>query len=167
MSIPKNVTVKCQRCGTENHITIFESINTDYAPNIAQQIIDGDLFSAKCPKCGHTRHLEYDVLYHDIKHGAMIWVLHNNKEDYASKVEEIQHSQNVLSYKTTRIVNNMNALREKVACLERGRDDRIIELCKVYSVIYLSSKDPEFDCEYAFYNTIGDKEYIFFYDKNG
>ena len=72
MSLPKKMSVKCSKCGTEIEVTVFESVNTDYAADITDQIISGDLFNAKCHNCGFVSHLEYDILYHDVKHGAMI-----------------------------------------------------------------------------------------------
>lgn len=167
MSIPKKMTVKCSKCGAEIDVTVFESVNTDFAEDITEQITSGDLFNAKCDKCGFVSHLEYDVLYHDVKHGAMIWVLHNNSPEYSDRVAELRSSANILGYKTTRIVNNMNELRQKVACLENGRDDRIIELCKVFIAYNLLSKQPDFDFNNAFYTTFLGKERVFLYDKNG
>lgn len=167
MSLPKKMTVKCSKCGAEIEVTVFESVNTDFAEDITEQITSGDLFSAKCDKCGFVSHLEYDVLYHDVKHGAMIWVLHDNSPEYSDRVAELRSSPNILGYKITRIVNNMNELRQKVACLENGRDDRIIELCKVFIAYNLLSKQPDFDFNNAFYTNFLDKERVFLYDKNG
>ena len=167
MSIPKKMTVKCSKCGAEIDVTVFESVNTDFAEDIIEQITSGDLFNAKCDKCGFVSHLEYDILYHDVKHGAMVWVLHNNSPEYSNRVAELRSSPNILKYKTTRIVNNMNELRQKVACLENGRDDRVIELCKVFIVYNFLSKQPDFDFNNAFYTNFLDQERVFLYDKNG
>ena len=167
MSLPKKMTVKCSKCGAEIDVTVFESVNTDFAADIPAQITSGDLFNAKCTKCGFVSHLEYDVLYHDVKHGAMIWVLHDTSPEYSDRVAELRNSANILRYKTTRIVNNMNELRQKVACLENDRDDRIIELCKVFIAYNLLSKQPDFDFNNAFYTTFMGKERVFLYDKNG
>lgn len=167
MSLPKQMTVRCSKCGTEMDVTVFESVNTDYAEDIVEQITSGNLFNAKCDKCGFVSHLEYDVLYHDVKHGAMIWVLHNNSPEYSDRVAELRNSANILGYKTTRIVSNMNELRQKVACLENGRDDRIIELCKVFIAYNLLSQQPNFAFNNAFYTTFLSKERVFLYDKNG
>ena len=167
MSLPKKMSVKCSKCGTEIEVTVFESVNTDYAADITDQIISGDLFNAKCHNCGFVSHLEYDILYHDVKHGAMIWVLHDNSPEYASKIAELRSSANVLGYKTTRIVNNINELRQKVACLENGRDDRIVELCKVFIAYNLLSKQPDFEFNNAFYTNFLDQERVFLYDKDG
>lgn len=167
MSLPKKMTVQCSKCGAEIDVTVFESVNTDYSADITEQIISGDLFNAKCDKCGFVSHLEYDLLYHDVKHGAMIWVLHDSSPEYSSKVAELRCSANILGYKTTRIVNNMNELRQKVACLENGRDDRVIELCKVFIAYNLLSKQPDFEFNNAFYTNFLDQERVFLYNKNG
>ena len=57
MSIPKKMTVKCSKCGAEIDVTVFESVNTDFAADITEQITSGDLFNAKCGKCGFVSHL--------------------------------------------------------------------------------------------------------------
>lgn len=166
MSIPMNMTVKCSKCGNPISVKAFQSVNTDYADNIADQIISGDLFNAKCLQCGFVSHLEYDMLYHDMKHMAMIWVAHKETPEYASRVAEARAT-SFIPYKTTRIVEDMNALREKVACLERNRDDRIIELCKVFTAYNLLAKRPDFDFRNAFYTIYDGKEFIFLYDNEG
>ena len=166
MSMPKRMTVNCSKCGNPISVTAFQSVNTDYADDIAEQIISGDLFNAKCAKCGFVSHLEYDMLYHDMKHMAMIWVVHKETPEYASRIAEARAT-SFIPYKTTRIVEDMNALREKVACLERNRDDRIVELCKVFTAYNLLAKRPEFDFRNAFYTTFDGKEFIFLYDNEG
>ena len=131
MSMPKKTIANCSKCGNPVPVTIFHSVNTDYAEDIAEQIISGELFNVKCDKCGFISHLEYDVLYNDMKHWAMVWVVHKEAPDYDERIVEARSSR-IIQYKINRIVNDMNALREKVACLEQNRDDRIIEFCKVF-----------------------------------
>lgn len=163
MSIPKRITVNCSKCGKQLSVTLFESVNSDYADDIAMQIMSGALFNVECPHCKFVSHLEYDILYHDLRHGAMIWVVHNNSPEYTKKVSEIRSMQK-LPYQTFRIVEDINALREKVSCLERNRDDRVIELCKVFSAYNLFSQRPDFDFRNAFYTAISGKEIIYLYD---
>lgn len=167
MSIPKRVTVTCPKCGKPFQTLVFESVNTDYAENIAQQIISGELFDAKCPACGFVAHLVYNVLYHDMKHGAMIWLVHP-EEDYEKKVNEIR-STGLLPYKVTRIVQSVNQLREKVACLEKNRDDRVIEILKLFALSQASSADSakrEFDAFYTLSSNM-DRELIYVYTSGG
>lgn len=166
MSIPKQTTVKCSKCGHDIQATVFESINTDYADDIATQIISGKLFEVKCPHCDFLINLEYDILYNDMKHGAMIWVLHKNLPNYESKVKEIRSAPS-LPYKTLRIVEDMNSLKEKVSCLECNRDDRVIEFCKAFAMGYLLNEEPDFDFDKAFYTCNDGRERIYLFDNNG
>ncbi len=166
MSIPKLITVSCPSCNKKHETTVFESLNTDFSSNIIKDVISGDLFSARCPRCGFIVHLEYDLLYHDMKHNAMIWVIHNNNPEYTKKVTEVR-SMPLLPYDATRIVSNMNALREKAACLESGKDDRIVELCKVFLASQICEKEPDFKLKNAFYTYRDGKDIVYFYDYKG
>ena len=166
MSIPKRMTVNCSKCGKPLSVTVFESVNSDYADDIAMQIMTGELFNVECPHCKFVSHLEYDILYHDLRHSAMIWVVNPKSPDYMKKLAEVRTTQ-ILPYKTLRIVNDMNALKEKVSCLESNRDDRIIELCKVFCAYNLLSQRPDFDFKVAFYTAVSGKEMIYLYDTNG
>ena len=166
MSIPKRMTVNCSKCGKPLSVTVFESVNSDYADDIAMQIMTGELFDVECPHCKFVSHLEYDILYHDLRHGAMIWVVNPKSPDYTKKLAEVRTTQ-ILPYKTLRIVNDMNSLKEKVSCLESNRDDRIIELCKVFCAYNLLSQRPEFDFKVAFYTAVSGKEMIYLYDTDG
>lgn len=166
MSLPRKLTVNCSKCGQPLTATVFESVNSDYADDLAMQIISGELFNVKCPHCQFVSHLEYDFLYHDMKNGAMIWVVHKKSPNYVSKISEIRATQK-LPYKTLRIVEDMNALKEKVSCLEQKRDDRIIELCKVFTAYNLLSQHPDFEFRNAFYTAISGKDMIYLYDNDG
>lgn len=166
MSLPRKTTINCPQCGKSYETTVFQSVNTGYAKDVAKKIISGELFEAPCPHCGFVAHMEYDVLYNDMNHGAMIWVVHDNTPDFESRVAEVR-STNVFHIKTTRIVTDVNALREKVSCLEKGRDDRIIELCKVFVTYNLLSEHPDFNFRNAFYMFHNGKELIFIYDMDG
>lgn len=166
MSIPKKMTVSCSKCGKPLSVTVFESVNSNYSETLPMQIMSGDLFNVECPHCKFVSHLEYDILYHDMRHGAMVWVLHENSPEYATKLAELR-STNLLPYKTLRVVEDMNALKEKVSCLENGRDDRVVELCKLFTVYNLLAQKPDFAFRNAFYTAISGKEIIYIYDEDG
>lgn len=166
MSQPRQIEILCPQCGQKITATAYDSINTDLAANVAETIINGDRFKVKCPKCKIERYLEYDLLYHDMKHGAMIWVVHPNQEGYEEKASEIRTFSPDF-WATTRLVPHMNALREKVACLEAGVDDRIIEICKVFLENEVAKQRPEFQLDNAFYTFQGQKQVILLYDCDG
>ena len=166
MSIPRRISVSCPNCGKNFETTIFESLNTDFAPDVIETVISGERFAGKCLNCGFEAHLEYDMLYHDMKHGTAIWVVHDNGPEYARKVAEVRETE-LLPYAMTRIVPNMDALREKAACLESGKDDRVVELCKVFLVSQTSQKMPDFEFRNAFYTYCNGKDIVFLYGAAG
>ena len=166
MSIPRVETISCPKCQKTFKATYFESINTDLEPNVAQSVIDGSRFVARCPACGFTAHLEYDVLYHDIKRRTMIYVLHPQFDDYAKKTTEIKTAQLPNNY-TSRIVSNIDALREKVSCLETNLDDRVVEVCKILLEHQLSEDHPTFHPTKAFFKCRDGNQIITFSNKDG
>lgn len=166
MSVPKRMKVTCPNCKKVFETTVFGSLNTSYSPDVIETVINGERFDAKCPYCGFVANLEYDLLYHDMIHGAMIWVIHKDNPKYLKKIEEIRASQRPPHY-VTRIVPDMNGLREKAACLASGKDDRIVELCKVFLVSQLNQQMPDFDIRNAFFTYQHDRNIVYFYDANG
>lgn len=166
MSMPRRMTVKCPACGKSYGTTVFRTLNTDYAPDVAESVISGKRFEAVCPECGKISNLEYDIMYHDMKHGATIWVLHKS-ENYDKDVKELKSAQRILPYKMTRIVENISRLREKVCCLESGRDDRIVELCKYILGCDLQGHYPDFKLKNIYYYYWNEEEKILFYSTEG
>ena len=130
MSMPVETGWVCPRCSHKNKATVFQSINTNYSPNVVDQILSGELFRSTCSSCGYVARLNYDFLYHDLVHKSMIWVLDKNAPDYEERVRDVRKTPTL--YKHTRIVANTDELREKVSCLELGKDDRIIEVFKIF-----------------------------------
>lgn len=165
MSIPRNTTITCPKCGKQFQATTFDSLNTDFAPDVAESVISGKRFDCKCPSCGAVSHLCYDFLYHDIKHNAMIWLVGRENTEANEKINEIR-SVPTPGIKTTRIVRDVSSLREKAACLEAGRDDRIIELCKVFLEIELMNQRPDLRVKRSFYSYEGGTETVYLYDEN-
>ena len=169
MSIPVKMPVSCPKCKRSFQVTAYRSVNTDLRRDLPEQIISGKFFEAPCPRCGFVAHLEYNVLYNDLKHRAMIWVISPNSPTYESDLGEAKIS--LLTTRqmggTVRIINDITALREKVACLESGRDDRIIELLKFVLEQDFARKKPGQSVERSFYTGSHGKEMIFFYTSSG
>lgn len=95
----------------------------------------------------------------------MIWVVHPNQDGYEAKLNEVR-STGCLTLGRIRIVANMNELREKVSCLEAGRDDRTIELCKIFVESQLFQQRPDFIAQTSFYSYFEGKSIVFLYDEH-
>ena len=161
--------VSCPKCKRSFQVTAYRSVNTDLRKDLPDQIISGKFFEAPCPRCGFVAHLEYNVLYNDLKHRAMIWLISHETPTYQNDLIEAKTS--LLATRQlggmVRIVNDTAALREKAACLESGRDDRIIELYKYVLEFNLSQQQPGQHVDKSFYTCSHGKEVFFFYTTSG
>ena len=81
MSIPIDIKFRCRNCGNKITMEAWESINTQI-PNVAHDIMTGELFAFTCPRCKCQDYVEYDMLYRI----AMLALANNN----ASK--ELMHT---------------------------------------------------------------------------
>ena len=164
MSVEKIMNVTCARCGTNHAVTTYDSINAGLMPDAAGKIISGELFQGLCPRCQCITNLHYNTLYNDQKHGAMIWLIHKGSPNYEAAVQNARTNTQV-AVPVSRIVYSVDALREKVLCLESGRDDRIVELCKIRLL-----QNPEFKnvpADNILYTKQNGKELFVLTDTNG
>ena len=56
--------IKCPKCGTENRIIYYASVNTglDIDGNLTEKLIDGTLNTSTCKNCGVSLRISMDVL---------------------------------------------------------------------------------------------------------
>lgn len=137
MSIKKQASIKCPKCGKEIKYTYWDSLNTDINPIEKQELISGTLFTLKCENCEYITNINYPILYHDMKHSTMIYYDVNSDNIKATTKEfEALFKANKSITKAIkgynfRIVTSQNQLREKAVIFDCGFDDRIIEIMKL------------------------------------
>jgi ribosomal protein L40E len=165
MSVPQKVIVACPRCNTSLNVTVWDSVNTDLSADLPQKVISGEFFDHICPACGFVCHIEYPTLYHDMKHGAMIWIVHKDAS-YNKRIQEIRNSI-IIPGDLTRIVHSTAELREKVSILESGRDDCVIEIQKYLQILHYNQINPELGVVEASYSYDRGMEMITFHCADG
>ena len=116
MSMSRNIIIPCPKCKTEYEIKIFDSVNTDYSENIAEELLSGEFFCHICPSCGYETIVNHNLLYNDMKHGMFIWLVHNNANEAVSYVHKSAQDYGIPS----RIVRNIYEFREKIRIIESG-----------------------------------------------
>ena len=174
MSRMHEAMVTCPDCGKESSFTVWDSVNTMLDPELKEKVINGELFCFTCPVCGAVTNVVYDILYHQMEDGIMIFCSSNEEsiktteEFFSGKlfsglkaaddiIKFFKKSQNNYLY---RIVSSQNRLREKIRIFNDGKDDRIIELMKTAAMASLLGQHPEMkDCE-LYYD--GDKNHNIF-----
>ncbi len=80
--------VKCPKCGRENRIVYYASINTfmDIDGSLIAKLLNGTLNTSKCEKCGVKIRLSLDVLINCPK--AMFYL--NPADDFEYKKEQLK-----------------------------------------------------------------------------
>ncbi|MDY3619344.1 CpXC domain-containing protein [Agathobaculum sp.] len=116
--------VTCPHCQAENEVKPLDHINIDRTPELRQKVQDLSCFRTECPNCGETVLAVQPCLYHDMSNQFMVWLW--PEEETAPRAE----FDPLAGYKL-RIVDSLNAFREKISVLELGLDDRAVELMKL------------------------------------
>lgn len=113
--------IQCPHCKNESERMPLSSINVDRNPEMRAKIQDLSCFRWRCPVCGATSLVMDPCLYHDLANQFMVW-LRDNKPESADF--------DPLTGYTLRWTTDFNAFREKINILERGLDDRAVEVMK-------------------------------------
>ena len=173
MSLCETILITCQKCREDGAFNVWNSVNADLDPEIKKSVIDGSAFVFKCPHCGTTTYVNYDMLYHDMRKRFMVFC--NYKDDAAQNTfdnltsyDEDSHEFKLIQngYKM-RLVRNHNELREKVMIAEAGLDDRIIEIFKCYVRLYQTHAGEKVENKEYYYYKANGRDFIQVIKENG
>lgn len=142
MSIINEAAGHCSKCGKENHLKIYRSINTAENPELKKAVMNGSLFLWTCSACGQLNLARYETLYHDPDGKLMIWLLPDGDLPETQMHSITLHAKAIGNY-TLRRVDDMGSLMEKVLIAEAGLDDRVIEMCKYVTKLELTSGNSQ------------------------
>ena len=164
MSITKTAAAPCSRCGQQNNITIYRSINISENPELKDKVKDGSLFLWECPHCGQVNLARYETLYHDPSRKLMVWLLPEGELSETQMQAITMHTKAMGGY-TLRRVDDMGSLMEKVLINEAGLDDVVIEMCKYVTKLEMVQRSVGEDqreefmaSAFHFYRAEGDGE---------
>src|SRR6266496_2023303 len=127
MSLSRQETIHCSACGAEQAFTLWGSINVTVDPKLKQRLLNGDLSTFRCARCGREEHVVYDFLYHDMEKSLAIWL--KEKDDSESELAKKSFS-DATGIKTCRTVRTVHELYDKIRIFDDGLDDFEIELFK-------------------------------------
>ena len=148
MSDVSKQMIICPHCNRTSLFNIWSSINTKTDPATYSQVRDLSLFKFRCPYCEKTEIVHYPFLYHQMESAVMIYYqpkgdelaeTQNMFEDVNAEAfgnpdagqDEIQDMlKNALAGYRYRVVTTLEDFLEKLAILDAGVDDRIVELTK-------------------------------------
>ena len=124
--------ISCPSCRHTGEFTRWDSINVDLDPDMREKAKCGAIFTWTCPHCGETFTVPYATLYHDMKRNLMIYYLPTRPENGKGlSISSFKHHFSHNPEYTYRCTYEIEDFMEKIAQLESGLDDRVIELLKM------------------------------------
>ncbi|MCF0175850.1 MAG: hypothetical protein HUJ94_03355 [Bacteroidales bacterium] len=142
MSIVKEALAPCCKCGGQEKIKIYRSINTSDNPELRERVMNGSLFIWECPLCGQRNLARYETLYHDPERKLMAWILPDGAVS-AAQLQAVSNQARAMGNYTLRLVDDMGSLMEKVLINDAGLSDVALEMCKYVTKMEIASKDRE------------------------
>ena len=139
MSITNQALAPCSKCGQQNTVTIYRSINISENPELKAKVKDGSLFLWECPHCKQVNLAKYETLYHDPAEKLMVWLIPSGEISETQMQAITMHTKAMGGY-TLRRVNDMGSLMEKVLIAEAGLDDVVLEMCKYVTKLEMIQK---------------------------
>lgn len=174
MSIINQAMAPCHKCGQQNKITIYRSINVSENPELKEMVKNGSLFLWECPHCGQMNLAKYETLYHDPEKKLMVWLVPEGEISETQMQAITMHTKAMGGY-TLRTVDDMGSLMEKVLMHDAGLMDNALEMAKYVTKIEMAAKAGEkaqsiSDAVFHFYRCEGEgdeKLITFMYASDG
>jgi len=73
MSIFHAKKLTCPKCGAENRIILWDSLNAQIDPQAREALLNGQINQYYCNSCGETGQVMKSLLYHDMESRFMVW----------------------------------------------------------------------------------------------
>ena len=151
MSHKQKYPIHCPKCGQEQTVELFESINIGAEPALREDLMLNRLNTVTCAGCAFTFQVVKPLLYHDPAHNFMIYCL--PVPEGAEEAGERQFAEMLLQLTAQQpgkkplpmmhLVFSRTELVERIFLLEAGLDERLIEYVKHLMYLNNSGKlDP-------------------------
>ena len=162
MSIINEALAPCSKCGQQQKVTIYGSINISENPELKEKVRNGSLFLWECPHCGQVNLAKYETLYHDPAAKLMVWLIPQGEISETQMQAITMHTKAMGGY-TLRRASDMGTLMEKVLINDAGLDDVVLEMCKyvtkmemVQKMVDQDKKEQFMAADFHFYRSEGD-----------
>lgn len=172
MELEKKIKIECPSCKTTSDFEVYENINTKIYPDLKDQIKSGDLFLFTCPKCQTETIVDYGLIYQDPEEKILIQYCKNEDEKNAAlglfnkeNMDDIDKAQEIIGILDSydkRLVESLEDLIEKIKIFDRGLDDRLVELIKIFALDFFSKDQPHQLLKNIFYTDEDGKDLIIF-----
>lgn len=132
----KERMILCEKCGNNQRFAYCSSIGIgSLTKELKDKFMEKMFKDFVCEKCGWSKFIEYDFLYHDLNRRLGFWLKYPNKNGEIRIPEALNKINDLVSDITEeyvfRIVPSYSELLEKIRIFDDGYDDFRIELLKL------------------------------------
>lgn len=167
-------TLNCPKCGAENQVILWDSVNVTLDPEMKARILEGDFFRHECQSCNCLAGLVYPFLYHDMDRKLMVYLIPDGERTEEQERElrsgrgmDLLPMADEMDY-AMRIVGSPSDLMEKIKIFDASKDDRVIEISKFVAFSYLMEQVPDFKAVIAYFEKGENGEaMLVFFDQDG
>ena len=128
--MPRTIDFTCNGCEATQSFTVWESLNVSLNPEEKIHLLNGNLTTFTCKKCGWSCNVSYPLLYHDMEKHLMVWLWLDAGEPETITLPIVEKVNDYIF----RLVSTKHELVEKICIVEFGLDDRVIELFKLFLI---------------------------------
>lgn len=143
MSEKKPYSIKCPKCGEQQEVDLYESVNVRKEPELRDQLMANKLNEVTCASCGFAFRVDKPLLYIDQDHQLMIYLIPAPEHQYETGEDQFnEFLRNMLGLlpvdfraPEVQLVFSRIELIERIFLIEAGLNPRIIEYIKhkIYS----------------------------------
>jgi Zn ribbon nucleic-acid-binding protein len=138
MSEKKPYTIKCPKCGEQNEVQLYESINVRQEPELRDQLMANKINEVTCSSCGFAFRVDKPLLYIDQDHQLMIYLIPASEKQYDTGEDQFnEFLRNMLGVlpvdfraPEVQLVFSRVEMIERIFLTEAGLNPRIIEYIK-------------------------------------
>ena len=124
--------ISCSHCGRKGDYILWDSVNVERNPELADKVKDQSLFKRTCPHCGYEERIWYPCLYHDMKRQFMVYFCDDPKLDVPRDLKGCGY--------LLRRTDTPEEFIEKILVLELEIDDRAVAMMKPFVEADLEGK---------------------------
>src|SRR5262245_50825522 len=73
MSRKESVSLSCPKCGNEQQIIVWTSLNVTLDPEARDDLFQGKINQFECQKCDTKASIDANLLYHDMERDFVVW----------------------------------------------------------------------------------------------
>jgi len=147
MSQKNAYNIRCPKCGHDQMVDLYESINVDLSPELKAQLLSNDLNTVACGGCGLKFRIDKPLLYNDPSHQVMIYLIPMAEDAFAEGEKQFADSLHKLNgiipdgidTPDVCLVFNRTELVERIFLFDAGLNERVVEYIKY--MIYSNNMD--------------------------